>query len=56
MYEIGRTDNEIDDVRNIAVIRRDEGGSAFPGMTFEQGVEEALSWVLGEQDDPPLSF
>lgn len=23
----------------------------FPGMTYEQGVEDALNWVLGEIDD-----
>jgi hypothetical protein len=56
MYEIMRTDEEIDDVRNIAA---DCGfsilGTTMPGMTFEDGIEEALSWVMGEQDDPPLS-
>lgn len=26
----------------------------FPAMTYEQGVEAALSWVLGETDDTPM--
>jgi|DEB19_MinimDraft_2_1074335.scaffolds.fasta_scaffold29524_1 hypothetical protein len=26
------------------------------GMTYEQGVEEALMWVLGEIDDEDFSF
>lgn len=31
-------------------------GSAHFGMTYEQGVEEALMWVLGEIDDEDFSF
>ncbi|HET8898425.1 MAG TPA: hypothetical protein VFN09_06630 [Rhodanobacteraceae bacterium] len=26
--------------------------SQFPGMTYEQGVAEALRWVLGMAQDP----
>lgn len=29
-----------------------EQGSKNPGMTYEQGVEAALRWVLGEGGDP----
>ena len=31
----------------------DKGGSRFPWMTFEQGVNEALRWALGERDENP---
>jgi hypothetical protein len=24
------------------------------GMTYEEGVKEALSWVLGDTEDPPI--
>ena len=26
-------------------------GSRYPGMTYEQGIEEALCWVIGEIPD-----
>lgn len=26
----------------------------YPGMTYEQGVRDALRWVLGEEDLPPI--
>ena len=32
----------------------DENGSAWPGMSYEQGVRAALDWVLGNSDDPPI--
>jgi hypothetical protein len=53
-YEVVRTDEEIDDVLNIAVEQADKGGSAYPGMTFEQGVSEGIRWLVGHNDDAPL--
>jgi len=29
----------------------DEGRSKFHGMTYEQGVQAALEWVLDDDDD-----
>lgn len=29
-----------------------DAGSRWPGATFEQGVEAALRWMLGEGDNP----
>ncbi|MCK5016690.1 MAG: hypothetical protein KAS32_06400 [Candidatus Peribacteraceae bacterium] len=26
----------------------------FSGMTYEQGVEAALSWVIGDSDESPM--
>ena len=26
-------------------------GSKFPGMTYEEGIEAALSWVAGDTED-----
>lgn len=31
------------------------GGSKFPGMTYEDGVQAALDWVLGNSDVDPLA-
>lgn len=32
-----------------------EGINKYPGMTFVQGVQAALAWVLGESEDKPLT-
>lgn len=29
------------------------GWSRYPGMTYEEGVRNALEWVLGDSDDDP---
>lgn len=48
-----RTDDEIQDVIAKAM-EAEEGGSKWPGMTYEQGVSEALRWAIGESDDNPM--
>jgi len=32
----------------------DLGPSKYPGMTYEQGIYEALSWVLYGEDKPEV--
>ena len=54
VYMVKRSDEEIDEQLNIAMEQFDKGGSKFPGMTYEQGVAEALQWVLGDSDDQPI--
>lgn len=51
---IARPQYEIDDQLNEAVELVDEGRSAVPGMSYEQGVEAALRWVTGDSDDLPI--
>jgi hypothetical protein len=51
---VQRSESEIDDVRNEVVDLIDEGSSKFPGMSYEEGVENALSWVFGERDESPM--
>jgi hypothetical protein len=31
-----------------------EADGRYPGMTFEEGVKDALLWVLGDTEDPPM--
>lgn len=31
-----------------------EGRTDVPGMSYEEGVEAALRWVLGDTDDEPI--
>lgn len=45
-----RTPQEVEDLRD----KIDEFSSSnYPGMTYEQGIAEALDWVLGNSDEPP---
>lgn len=30
------------------------GGSRWPGMSYEEGVREALDWVLENTEDAPM--
>ena len=53
MYEVERTDEEVNDLLNEVKDRINEGGSRFPGQTYEEGIREALMWVFGEYDDHP---
>lgn len=47
-----RDGDEIDEQINEAM----EGiyNSKWPGMTYEQGVSNALRWVTGEEETPPM--
>lgn len=35
-------------------IKYEYGRSRWPGMSYEDGVENALLWVLGGYDDAPM--
>jgi hypothetical protein len=41
---------------NGALSKVNTNESNFQGMTYEQGVEEALMWVLGEINDTEFEF
>ena len=48
-----KTEREISDaISNVD----DIGSSQYPGMTYEQGVTEALRWVLGEVPDEEFEY
>lgn len=53
-YTIKRSDDEINDVMNRAAEGM-EGGGRWPGMSFEEGVHQALNWVTGGTDENPMS-
>jgi len=52
--DIARTEDEIDDVMNTCSEVIDSGDSHFEGMSYEQGVQAALDWVLGRTEDHPF--
>jgi len=48
---IVRSEAEISDVLGKCVDAMDTG-SAYPGMTYEQGVEYAIKWLTERDADP----
>ncbi len=40
-----------DQIEDILFSINENIPSKYPGMTYEQGITEALAWVLGETDD-----
>lgn len=53
-YQISRTDEEIDDLREKCIEQENEGGSKYHGLTYEQGIEAAVGWLVGDRDDNPM--
>jgi hypothetical protein len=50
---LARTDDEINGQLDLALDGIDNG-SKWPGMSYEQGVEAALLWVTGQDDEKPM--
>lgn len=48
------TDEQIDEQANRASEQVNHGGSKWPGMTYEEGVQNALQWAIGAWDDKPM--
>ena len=47
-----RSEEEIARVENWAAEGFD-GGSHYPGMSYEQGVMDTLAWLRGDSEDAP---
>ncbi len=45
-------ESEINDVLDSCMDSEDEGGSKWPGMTYEQGVSAAVNWMTGDGNNP----
>lgn len=52
-YKIARTEEEIDNQLNLAAGAA-ESGTNLPGMSYEEGVQNAILWLSGDFDDPPI--
>lgn len=50
--EVVRTDEEIARVENWAFVGVDQG-SHYAGMSYEQGIMDALMWLRGDADHAP---
>jgi hypothetical protein len=49
-----RTATEIENQLYKAQNWTSAGNTDVPGMTYEEGVEAALRWALGEEDNEPI--
>lgn len=47
------SDQEINNMLDIALESIDSGETRFRNMTYEEGVRDAIDWMRGE-GDPPL--
>lgn len=48
------THAEIDEQLNRAADQVEKGGSRWPGMSYEEGVSNALRWARGDSDEEPM--
>lgn len=46
------TDKEIETVLNLAQDSISEGTSRYRGMTYEEGIRDAIDWIQGNGDTP----
>jgi hypothetical protein len=53
-YLIQPSDKAIDDILNRCAEQEDKGGSAVPGMSYEQGVKAGIEWLITPDFEKPL--
>jgi hypothetical protein len=53
---IRKSDDAIDEVIGRVTDQIGEGGTRYRGMTYEEGVEDALRWVQGNNNDTEWPF
>lgn len=54
-YQIKRSEKEIDEVMDKAADAEDSGRTQWPNMTYEQGVRQAIAWIIGDDDVNPMA-
>lgn len=52
--ELKRTEDEVWEQVNQAEEQTLQGGTKWSGMTYEQGVANAIRWMTGDDDTPPM--
>lgn len=52
MYKLIRSEDEINDLLNEVAEVKDAKGTKFRGMTYEDGIESAIRWLLEGADYP----
>lgn len=51
---IGKTDKELEDMLYKVKDNRSAIDRNLRGMTYAEGIEAALEWVIGQRDEPPV--
>ena len=51
-----KSKKEIEHVIGNCIEQMEDGSSRYPGISYEEGIEQALRWVLGEDDDEEWPF
>ena len=52
--KVVRTEEEINRLLNECVEAEEMGTTKFPGMTYEQGLKDAIEWLCGDSSCYPL--
>jgi len=53
MPTLVRTRDEIDRVIDWTINEEGQGRTRYPGMSYEEGVRDAIDWLLGDSDEAP---
>ena len=55
MRRIKRTDLEIDELSaDCSEVLAGDKANPYPGMSYTEGVDNCLRWLLGDQDEHPM--
>ena len=54
MRVLQRSEREVEEVHARALDGVAEG-SRFPGLSYEEGVDNTIRWLTGESDEEPIS-
>lgn len=53
--KVVRTAEQLDDLQSRCLeILDSEQGSLCPAMTYEEGIDNTIRWLRGDEDDDPL--
>ncbi len=47
--EIIRGQADVDEAHGRCIDQSDKGGSKYPGMTYEEGFQAALDWLIDDE-------
>lgn len=47
---IERTKEQIEEVHARVIDKIGEGSTAYPGMSYEEGIDDFVRWLTGESD------
>lgn len=54
MYQIKVKDSAINNLLGQCCESAQTGNSKFPGMSYEQGIDAAIRWIIGDEKMNPF--